>query len=74
MLIGTDFLWKAVQVGTLKRMLEELSDDDWVYADRNGDLAVIRSEAFDRQKNAAYPGDSVIDFVAETTVEKKPSS
>ena len=66
MLIGTDFLWKAVTVGQLRQMLAEFDDEDWVYADRNGDLAVIKSENLDREKNHAYPGDAVLDLMHET--------
>ncbi len=66
MLIGTDFLWKAVTVGKLREMLTEFSDEDWIYADRNGDLAVIKCEDLDHAKNRAYPGDAVVDLMSET--------
>ena len=66
MLIGTDFLWKAVTVGKLREMLAEFDGDDWAYADRNGDLAIIKSENLDREKNRAYPGDAVLDLMGET--------
>lgn len=66
MLIGTDFLWKAVTVGRLREMLAEFSDDDWVFTDRKGDLAVILGENLTEQRNRAYPGDAVLDLMSET--------
>jgi hypothetical protein len=66
MLIGTDFLWKAVTVGRLRELLAEFSDDDWVYADRNSDLAVIKGENLHDEKNRAYPGNAVLDLMTET--------
>jgi len=71
MLVGTDFLWKAITVGSLRELLGQFSDQDWIHADRNGDLAVIRAENFDRQKNRAYPGDVVIDLMTEKAVPRK---
>lgn len=72
MLVGTDFLWKAMPVGSLRELLGQFSDQDWIYADRNGDLAVIRAENFSREKNRAYPGDAVIDLMAEQIAPGKP--
>ena len=71
MLVGTDFLWKAMTVGSLRDLLSQLSDQDWIYADRNGDLAIIRAEDFSDQKNRAYPGDAVIDLTTEKIVTHK---
>jgi hypothetical protein len=71
MLIGTDFLWKAMKAGKLRELLAEFSDEDWIYADRNGDLAVIRAENFSHEKNRAYPGDAVIDLMTEQVVAGK---
>ncbi len=76
MLVGTDFLWKAMTVGSLRQLLGQFSDQDWIYADRNGDLAVIRAENFSHEKNLAYPGDAVIDLMSEqvTAGKRKPVS
>lgn len=76
MLVGTDFLWKAMTVGTLRGLLGQFSDQDWIYADRNGDLAVIRAGNFAHEKNRAYPGDAVIDLMREqvTAAEGEPLS
>jgi hypothetical protein len=76
MLVGTDFLWKAMTVGSLRQLLGQFSDQDWIYADRNGDLAVIRAENFSHEKNRAYPGDAVIDLMSEqvSTGKSKPLS
>ena len=71
MLVGTDFLWKAMPVGSLRELLGQFSDQDWVYADRNGDLAVIRAENFSDEKNRAYPGDAVIDLMTEQVATGK---
>jgi hypothetical protein len=68
MLVGTDFLWKAMTVGSLRQLLSRFSDQDWIYADRKGDLAVIRAENFSHEKNRAYPGDAVIDLMSEQVV------
>lgn len=65
MLIGTDFLWKAVRAGKLRQLLSGFAEDDWVCVDRNGDLAVIRAENFEKEKNLAYPGDVVVDLMSE---------
>ena len=74
MLVGTDFLWKAMTVGSLRNLLAQFSDQDWIYADRNGDLAVIRAENFSHEKNRAYPGDAVIDLMTEQVAvgKRKP--
>ena len=72
MLVGTDFLWKAITVGSLRQLLHQFSDQDWIYADRNGNLAVIRAENFSHEKNRAYPGDAVIDLMSEQ-VASRPS-
>lgn len=76
MLVGTDFLWKAMTVGSLRSLLGQFSDQDWIYADRNGDLAVIRAENFSREKDRAYPGDAVIDLMSEqvAAAKRKPVS
>lgn len=74
MLIGTDFLWKAVTVGRLREMLSEFSDDDWVYADRKGDLVVILGENLTEQRNHAYPGDAVLDLMSETVRRDEDAS
>jgi len=71
MLVGTDFLWKAMTVGSLRELLGQFSDQDWIYADRNGDLAVIRAENFAHEKNRAYPGDAVIDLMSEQVATDK---
>ena len=71
MLVGTDFLWKAMTVGSLRESLGQFSAQDWIYADRNGDLAVVRAENFDRKKNRAYPVDAVIDLMTEQVVVRK---
>lgn len=71
MLVGTDFLWKAMTVGSLRESLGQFSAQDWVYADRNGDLAIIRAENFAHEKNRAYPGDAVIDLMTEQVVSRK---
>jgi hypothetical protein len=71
MLVGTDFLWKAMTVGSLRSLLSQFSDQDWIYANPNGDLAVIRAENFSRQKNRAYPGDAVIDLMTEQVAPGK---
>lgn len=76
MLVGTDFLWKAMTVGSLRQLLSRFSDQDWIYADRNGDLAVISAANFSHEKNRAYPGDAVIDLMSEqvTTGKNEPVS
>ena len=76
MLVGTDFLWKAMTVGSLRQLLGQFSDQDWIYANRDGDLAVIRAENFAHQKNLAYPGDAVIDLMTEhvSTGKRRPVS
>jgi hypothetical protein len=76
MLVGTDFLWKAMTVGSLRELLSHFSDQDWIYADRNGDIAVIRAENFSHEKNRAYPGDAVIDLMTEqvAAAKRKPVS
>lgn len=76
MLVGTDFLWKAIPVGSLRELLGQFSDKDWIYTDRNGDLAVIRAEDFSHEKNRAYPGDAVIDLMTEqvTSRNREPRS
>jgi hypothetical protein len=71
MLVGTDFLWKAMPVGSLRELLGQFSDQDWIYADRNGDLAVIRADNFSHEKNRAYPGDAVIDLMTEQIASAK---
>lgn len=71
MLVGTDFLWKAMTVGSLRESLDRFSAQDWIYADRNGDITVIRAENFDRQTNRAYPGDAVIDLMTERVVARE---
>lgn len=71
MLVGTDFLWKAMTVGSLRQLLSQFSDQDWIYANRNGDLAVIRAENFSHEKNHAYPGDVVIDLMSEQIAVRK---
>lgn len=74
MLVGTDFLWKAMTVGSLRQLLAQFSDQDWIYADRNGDLGVIRAEDFSHEKNRAYPGDAVIDLMTEQISTRKRES
>ena len=71
MLVGTDFLWKAMTVGSLRELLGQFSAQDWIYADRNGDLGVIRAESFSHEKNRAYPGDAVIDLMTEQVAARK---
>ncbi len=63
-------------VGSLRALLVQFSDQDWIYADRNGDLAVIRAENFSHEKNRAYPGDAVIDLMTEkvATGKREPLS
>lgn len=65
MLIGSDFLWKAISLGELRRLLEQFSDDDLIYADRNFDLAVIRAANLEEAKRTAYPADGIVDVVRE---------
>jgi hypothetical protein len=55
----------------LRELLSHFSDQDWIYADRNGDLAVIRAESFSHEKNRAYPGDAVIDLTTEKVSSRK---
>ncbi len=74
MLVGTDFLWKAMPVGSLRELLAQFSDEDWIYANRDGDLAVIRAENFSQEKNRAYPGDAVIDLMTEQVAPAKRGS
>ena len=74
MLVGTDFLWKAMPVGSLRKLLAQFSDQDIVYANRDGDLAVIRAENFSHEKNVAYPGDAVIDVIKEQVVASERST
>jgi hypothetical protein len=76
MLVGTDFLWKAMTVGSLRELLGQFSAQDWIYVDRNGDLGVIRAQNFSPEKNRAYPGDAVIDLMSEQVVarEREPLS
>jgi hypothetical protein len=74
MLVGTDFLWKAMPVGSLRELLAQFSDQDWIYADRDGDLSIIRAENFSHEKNKAYPGDAVIDLMTEQITPGKRRS
>ena len=56
-------------VGKLRELLAECDGDDWIYADRNGDLAVIKAENLETLKNAAYPSDAVVDLISESWKE-----
>ncbi len=68
-LVGTDFLWKAMPVGKLRELLADCADDDWIYADRNGDFAVIKADRFESLKQKAYPADAIVDVARETISE-----
>ncbi len=69
--IGTDFLWKAMRVGKLRELLVDCSDEDWIYADRNGDFAVIKAANLDTLKETSYPADRIVDVIAEDVRSKE---
>ena len=58
-----------MRVGRLRELLAECADEDWIYADPNGDLAVIEADHLEKLKNKAYPADAIVDVVKESFKE-----